>query len=129
MEKESEKILIIEDEEDNLYFTLQTLKRVGYTVVAAKSGEIGLEKLKEEKPDLVILDVILPGIDGWEVLKKIKTEFKDQKVPVILLTVKNQDKDKLGGYIIGADYYIPKPFNIQVLLQAVADVLQEYSRK
>lgn len=129
MEKESEKILVIEDEDDNLYFILQSLKRAGYTVVGAKSGEDGLTKFKEENPDLVILDVLLPEMDGWEVLKKIKTEFKDQKVPVILLTVKGKDKDKLEGYIIGADYYIPKPFNIQVLLQAVVDVLQEYSEK
>ena len=121
MEEEKQKILLIEDEEDNRYFMMHHLQKAGYDVVEAANGEDGLKKIEEAKPDLVILDVILPGINGWQVLKHLKTKFKG--IPVIMLTVKGSDKDKLGGYIIGADYYISKPFNIPLLLRAVEQLL------
>ena len=123
------KVLVIEDDPDALKFITESLKRAGYRVTGAGSGEDGLEKFREEKSDLVILDIALPGIDGWEVLKKIKSGWRSKKIPVIMLTAKDSDTDKLKGYDFGADFYVTKPFNIQKLLPVVRNIIMEHFKK
>ena len=123
------RILVIEDDSDALKFITESLKRVGYKVIGVGSGEEGLEKFREEKQDLVILDITLPGIDGWEVLKKIKSGWRSKKIPVIMLTAKDSDTDKLKGYDFGADFYVTKPFNIQKLLPVIRNIIMERSKK
>lgn len=127
MPKVFEKILVVDDDPDTLSFVKQTLEKLDYKVTTAETGETGLEKLTEEKPDMVILDVLLPGIDGWKVLEKVKSAGGEAP-PVILLTVKGQNKDKLRGYTIGAEYYLSKPFSMQALIQAVETVVKEHAK-
>jgi len=129
MEMLPKKILVIEDDSDTLKFITESLKRASYRVTGAGSGEDGLEKFREEKPDLVILDIALPGIDGWEVLQKIKSGWKSKKIPVIMLTAKDSDTDKLKGYDFGADFYVTKPFNIQKLLPVIRNIIMEHFKK
>ena len=128
MEIIGKKILVVEDDPDTLMYISQVLKRAGYAVTGAVSGEEGLEKFRDIRPDLVILDVMLPGMDGWEVLKKIKSGFRSRKTPVIMLTAKDTDSDKLKGYEFGADFYVTKPFNMQKLLPVIRNMITEYSK-
>jgi len=128
MEIIGKKILVVEDDPDTLMYISQVLKRAGYAVTGAVSGEEGLEKFRDIRPDLVILDVMLPGIDGWEVLKKIKSGFRSRKTPVIMLTAKDTDSDKLKGYEFGADFYVTKPFNMQKLLPVIRNMITEHSK-
>jgi len=125
---ELKKILVVDDEEDVRLFISQTLSRMGYEVLEAETGEIGLQKFVEEKPDLVVLDVLLPRVSGWAILEEIKSN-KENKAPVIMLTVKGADKDKLKGYIIGADYYLSKPFSMQALLQVINNVTEDLAKQ
>lgn len=123
MEAKLKKILIIEDDPDELVSLSQILKRSGYITIGAPTGEEGLKKFKEKKPDLVILDVMLPGIDGWEVLRRIKSGIKSRKVPVIMLTGKSEDEDKIRGYEFGADFYVAKPYNVNTLLPIIREII------
>ena len=100
----------------------ESLRKKGYVVHGEATGEKGLDVFERESPDLVILDVQLPGMDGWAVLEKIKTA-PDRKVPVIMLTVEGGEREKLRGYIIGADYYIGKPFSIEMVATTVKELL------
>lgn len=120
------KILIIEDEESIRGFLKINLKRNGYEVIEADNGELGVKLALKEKPAIIILDVMLPGIDGFKVCKIIRNE--DEKVGIIMLTAKSQDLDKIMGLEYGADDYIIKPFNpmelllrIKVLLRRISD--------
>lgn len=122
---ELKKILIIEDDPEERLILSRELKKEGFIVYEAPTGEEGLRIFKEDKPDLVILDVVLPGIDGWEVLRRIKKGPLSRKVPVIMLTGKTEDKDKIKGYEIGADYYVTKPYNINRLLPVIKNMIEE----
>jgi len=123
MENKLKKILVMEDEPDALMMLSMALKSSGYIVFGAPNGEEGLKIFREEKPDMVILDVVMPGMDGWEVLQKIKAGFKSKRVPVIMLTGKSEDADKVKGYDYGADFYVTKPYNIQKLLPVIRDII------
>ena len=122
---ELKKILVIEDDPEERLILSRELKKAGYIVYEAPTGEEGLKIFKEDKPDLVILDVVLPGIDGWEVLRRIKKGPISRKVPVMMLTGKSQDQDKIKGYEIGADYYVTKPYNIGKLIPVIKSLIEE----
>ncbi|WP_343763025.1 response regulator transcription factor [Clostridium oceanicum] len=120
------KILIVEDEESIRGFIKINLKMNNFMVLEASSGEEGVKKAKLEKPDVVILDVMLPGIDGFKVCSILREEFP--KIGIIMLTAKSQDMDKIMGLEYGADDYIIKPFNpleltlrIKALLRRVVE--------
>lgn len=115
------KILIIEDEESIRGFLKINLKRNGYEVIEADNGELGVKLALKEKPAIIILDVMLPGIDGFNVCKIIRNE--DEKVGIIMLTAKSQDLDKIMGLEYGADDYIIKPFNPMELLLRIKALL------
>jgi len=119
------KILIIEDEESIRGFLKINLKRNGYEVIEADNGELGVKLALKEKPAIIILDVMLPGIDGFKVCKIIRNE--DEKVGIIMLTAKSQDLDKIMGLEYGADDYIIKPFNPMELLLRVKALLRRIS--
>ncbi len=125
MELEPKRILLVEDDRDTLTVLRENLKRAGYQVVEAQSGEEGLVAFKQYKPDLVILDVALPGIDGWEVLRRIKAGPISRKTPVVMLTGKTDNADRIKGYEIGADFYMTKPYNVQKLLTVVRSIVRE----
>ena len=119
------KILIIEDEESIRGFLKINLKRNGYEVIEADNGELGVKLALKEKPAIIILDVMLPGIDGFKVCKIIRNE--DEKVGLIMLTAKSQDLDKIMGLEYGADDYIIKPFNPMELLLRIKALLRRIS--
>ena len=119
------KILIIEDEESIRGFLKINLKRNGYEVIEADNGELGVKLALKEKPAIIILDVMLPGIDGFKVCKIIRNE--DEKVGIIMLTAKSQDLDKIMGLEYGADDYIIKPFNPMELLLRIKALLRRIS--
>lgn len=119
------KILIIEDEESIRGFLKINLKRNGYEVIEADNGELGVKLALKEKPAIIILDVMLPGIDGFKVCKIIRNE--DEKIGIIMLTAKSQDLDKIMGLEYGADDYIIKPFNPMELLLRIKALLRRIS--
>ena len=116
------KILIIEDEKDMVTGLKFNLEARDYTVIAAYDGEAGYKKALSEKPDLVILDLMLPKLNGYEVCKILKKEIPD--LPIIMLTAKSQEAEIVTGLELGADDYITKPFSVLELLARIKAVLR-----
>ena len=119
----NERILIVDDEEDVLELVQYNLERSGYHVETAISGEQALTKTKKKTPDLIILDLMLPGMDGLEVCKKLKSDVKTEGVPIIMLTAKGEEADIVTGLELGADDYVTKPFSPKVLVARVRRLL------
>jgi len=113
------KVLVCDDERHIVRLIQVNLERQGYNVVTAFDGKEGLEKIRSERPNLVVLDVMMPYMDGFEVLKTIRREPETENLPVIMLTAKAQDKDVFEGYHYGADMYLTKPFNPMELISFV----------
>ncbi|MCU0562093.1 MAG: response regulator transcription factor [Desulfobacterales bacterium] len=124
-----QRILVVDDEEDILELVRYHLAREGYDVVASASGEDALKKAKREAFDLVVLDLMLPGLDGLEVAKALKADAKTKSLPLIMLTAKGEDADVVAGLELGADDYITKPFSPRVLIARVKTVLRRRSRE
>ncbi len=118
-----ENILIVDDEEDVLELVRYNLDKNGYNTETATTGEEALAKARAKLPDLVILDLMLPGIDGLEVCKKLKSDVKTQYIPVIMLTAKGEEADIVTGLELGADDYVTKPFSPKVLVARVRRIL------
>ncbi len=114
-----EKILIVDDSEDNLFILSARLKNAGYAVVAARDGVEGLKKAKKEQPDLILLDILMPKMDGYETCKRLKRDERTEFIPVIMLTAKTELDDVVKGLEIGADDYITKPFQASALIARV----------
>jgi two-component system, OmpR family, alkaline phosphatase synthesis response regulator PhoP len=123
-----ESILVVEDEEDILELVKYNLAKEGYRVSGAASGEVGLKNARSSLPDLIVLDLMLPGIDGLEVCKILKNDSKTQHIPVIMLTAKSEDSDIITGLEIGADDYLAKPFTPKVLIARVRTVLRRKAK-
>jgi len=117
MEEKSMNILLLEDELGIRSFVKVNLKREGYTVIEASSGEEAIEKLEKEKIDIALLDVMLPGISGFDVCKYIREKHKN--IRVIMVTAKGQEEDKISGLSYGADDYVVKPFSVKELIARV----------
>ena len=118
------KVLVCDDERHIVRLIQVNLERQGYTVVTAFDGKEGLEKIRSEKPNLCVLDVMMPYMDGFEVLKALRREPETENLPVIMLTAKAQDKDVFEGYHYGADMYLTKPFNPMELVTFVKRIAQ-----
>lgn len=115
-------ILIVDDEVELLEMLQSIFERAGYTkILTAASGKVALKILREQKPDIVILDVMMPGMDGFSVLKEIR---KTSKIPVVMLTARGDDEDKFTGFENGADDYLLKPFLSKELLYRVRAILK-----
>lgn len=125
----NEKILVVEDEKDISRMIDYNLKKEGYRTVLAYDGPSGAALAARERPALVLLDIMLPGMDGLEVLKRLRFDAKTASLPVILLTAKSEETDKVVGLELGADDYITKPFSIKELLARVKSVLRRASAK
>lgn len=115
-------IMVVEDEASIRKFITINLERNGYAVSEADSGEKALELIKEKKPGLIVLDVMLPGIDGFEVLKKVRQDYPE--ILVVMLTARGQDVDKIAGLELGADDYMVKPFNPRELTARIKTILR-----
>ncbi len=122
------KILIIDDTELMVKLTTDILKERGYDVVSASNGVDGIKMVMSEKPDLVLLDVVMPGIDGFEVCKLLRKDESNNLMPIIMLTAQGNEEDKLAGLELGADDYITKPFNPRELISRVKNTLLRIDR-
>lgn len=119
------RIMVVDDEPDIVYLTKIILEKEGYGVVEALSGEECLEKLKKEKPDLILLDVMMKGINGWEVCKKIKEEKKTKEIPVVMFTIRTSKDSVRKSFECRADEHVNKPFSKEELLKTVRELLKK----
>jgi two-component system phosphate regulon response regulator PhoB len=119
-----EKILVVDDEEDILELVEYNLAKNGYQVTCVATGEDALKRARSELPDLVVLDLMLPGVDGLEVCKILKNDRKTSYIPIVMLTAKGEEADIVTGLELGADDYVTKPFSPRILLARVRAVLR-----
>lgn len=119
-----QKLLIVDDEEDILELLRFNLSSEGFEVVCAATGEEALEKLKFEAPDLILLDLMLPGVDGLEVARRLKSHSRTREIPLVMLTAKGEEGDIVKGLELGADDYVTKPFSRKVLAARIRAVLR-----
>jgi two-component system, OmpR family, alkaline phosphatase synthesis response regulator PhoP len=119
-----ETILVVEDEEDIRELLKYNLEKEGYQVFGAATGEEGLRAVRDRRPDLILLDLMLPGLDGLEVCRRIRGEAQTQPLPIIMLTAKGEEADIVTGLELGADDYIVKPFSPRVLLARLRAALR-----
>ncbi len=122
-----EHLLIVDDEEDILELLSYNLKREGYRITTADTGEIALREAKSNVPDLMILDLMLPGIGGLDICRILKNNISTESVPIIMLTARGEEADIVTGLEMGADDYITKPFSPRVLTARVKAVLRRKS--
>ena len=120
---DKKRVLVVDDEPDVLLLCRVNLEFEGYDVATAPDGEAGLEACRELKPDVVLLDVMMPKMDGWQVLEAIKADEDLAHIPVVMLTAKVQDEDQIRGWSAGAAEYITKPFSPLSLSQVIGDVI------
>ncbi|MDO8603305.1 MAG: response regulator [Candidatus Omnitrophota bacterium] len=119
------KILMVDDEEDILKVLRFRLEANDYEVLTASDGQEGLNKARSEKPDLVILDLMLPKLDGYKVCRMLKFDEAYKSIPIIIFTAKAQRKDEELGMEMGADAYISKPFEPEILLAKIKELLSK----
>lgn len=124
-----ERILVIEDDDDIQVLIRHHLSKEGFKVVIAVSGEDGSNKLSKEPFDCVLLDLMLPGMDGLDVCRLMKKNAKTQHIPVIMVTAKGEESDIVSGLELGADDYIIKPFSPRILVARVRSTLRRKSRE
>jgi two-component system response regulator VicR len=124
MAEEEKRLVCIEDEPEMIDLVRLILSRKGFTVIGANGGVEGLEVVRRERPDLILLDLMMPDMDGWEVYQQIKADEELREIPVVVVTAKAQSIDKvLGLHIAKVDDYITKPFGPQELLESVEKIL------
>ena len=124
-----EKILIVDDEEDILSLVEYNLRKEGYRTIGVKTGEAALQLVEEETPDLIILDLMLPEMDGLEVCRILKSNENTSDIPIIMLTAKGEETDIVVGLEIGADDYVTKPFSPRVLLARTKALLRRKTKE
>ena len=125
----NERILVVDDEEDILELVRYNLAKEGYRVTSALTGEDALKKALSETFDLIELDLMLPGIDGLEVAKRLKNSLKTEQVPIVMLSAKGEEADIVTGLELGADDYITKPFSPRIMIARVRTALRRKTRK
>ena len=118
-------VLVVDDNPDSIRIVQTILKGSGYEVASAMSGAAALDSIAARPPAVILLDVMMPGMSGLEVLERLRDQTRNAPIPVILVTAKTQDEDVIAGYRYGADYYIPKPFTSKQLLYGIRLVLGE----
>ena len=119
-----EKILLVDDEEDIAELIKYNLEREGYNLICVYTGEACLQKVKEAMPDLVLLDLMLPQMDGLSVCRNLKGDLKTEHIPVVMLTAKGEESDIVAGLELGAEDYISKPFSTKVLVARIRAVFR-----
>jgi two-component system response regulator VicR len=126
--EEKRRIVCVEDEADMIDLVKLILEREGFEVIGALGGEEGIQAIRRERPDLILLDLMMPDIDGWEVYHQIRADHELKNIPVIVVTAKAQSIDKvLGLHIAKVEDYVTKPFGAQELLRSVEKVLNANS--
>ena len=125
----AKKVLIVEDEKDILQLVKLYLEKEGYRIVTASTGSEGLAQVRTEKPDLVVLDLMLPEIDGLEICKRLRSSPDTAMLPIIMLTAKAEESDTIIGLELGADDYVTKPFSPKTLVARVKALFRRLERK
>ncbi|MCK4912769.1 MAG: response regulator [Candidatus Omnitrophica bacterium] len=125
---DKEKILLIEDERDMAYAVTLQLEAEGYDVINAYDGYEGFQKAKSDKPNLIILDLMLPKIEGYKVCRMLKFDDKYKSIPIILFTSRAQESDRETSKEVGADAYVAKPFEPEILLSKIKELLKTKSK-
>ncbi len=118
------KILVVDDERNIVEAIVYNLQKAGFRTLAAYDGKRALELAQREIPDLITLDVMIPEMDGWEVCRQLRQDTRTKRIPVIMLTVKNDETDKVVGLELGADDYLTKPFSPKELVARVKAILR-----
>ena len=126
MLQQRKKILVVDDERHIVRLVQVNLERAGYQVVTAFDGKEALKKVDAEKPNLIVLDVMMPHMNGFETLKRLRANAATKSIPVIMLTAKAQDADVFRGWASGVDCYLTKPFNPMELLTFVKRIFESY---
>jgi two-component system response regulator VicR len=127
--REKKRILCIEDDQEMIDLMRLILTRKGFELIGSLGGATGLKNIQNEKPDLILLDLMMPEMDGWEVYQKIKSDETTRDIPVVVVTAKAQSIDRvLGLQIAKVDAYISKPFSPQELLDSISAVLQRETK-
>jgi two-component system alkaline phosphatase synthesis response regulator PhoP len=124
----NETILMVDDEEDIVELVAFNLKRERYAVVTATTGEEAMRLAREQRPHLIVLDLMLPGVDGLEVTRHLKADPGTRHIPIVMLTAKGEEADIVAGLELGADDYITKPFSPRVLVARVKAVLRRKTK-
>ncbi len=119
------KILIVDDEPDLVETLRFALELEGYKVLVAVNGEEGLNTARQEKPDLILLDLMLPKLDGYKVCRLLKFDERYKSIPILMLTAKTQDKDRMLGKETGANEYLTKPFDMDELMAKIKSYLKK----
>jgi DNA-binding response OmpR family regulator len=119
------KILVVDDEVDLVKTVSFSLEAEGYTVLVSYNGEDALNQARKENPDLILLDIMLPKLDGYKVCRLLKFDERYKHIPVLMLTAKTQEKDKIVGMETGADEYIAKPFDMDELMEKIKTYLNK----
>lgn len=114
------KILVVDDSPTERFFFAQVLAKNGYQVITAESGEEGIAKAKEERPDLIVMDVVMPGINGFQATRAISRDDATKHIPIIMCTSKSQETDKIWGMRQGAKEYLVKPIDQAELLRKIS---------
>jgi two-component system alkaline phosphatase synthesis response regulator PhoP len=118
------KILVVEDEADLLDLVVYNLRKEGFRPIRAESGEKALEVVRTERPDLILLDLMMPGVDGLEVCRRLRANEATADIPIVMMTAKAEESDAVVGLSLGADDYVKKPFGVKELLARVRAVLR-----
>lgn len=124
-ETAAKKILVVDDEPDVASLLTLMLKSQGYNVISAGDGQEALEKARGENPDLILLDIMLPRLDGYKVARMLKFDENFSHIPIIMLTAKIQERDRQTGLEMGANDYVTKPFDTAALLGKIKDLLEK----
>lgn len=123
-----EKILVIEDDADIQELLKFNLAKEGYSVLVATSGEDGLRLATHNLPDLIVLDLMLPKLDGLEICKRVRAHSRASAIPIIMLTAKSEESDVVTGLEVGADDYLAKPFSPKVLIARIRNILRRHEK-
>ena len=121
------RILSIEDDPEMSSLIQLIFERKGHRVIGARRGELGLELIKSLKPDVLLLDLMLPDIDGWELYRQMKTDKELAKVPIIIVSARSEEQDAISGFhVIDNDRFIQKPFEVKELIDTVTHMLEKW---
>jgi DNA-binding response OmpR family regulator len=123
------KILVVDDEDDILHFLELVLREKGYDVATASGGHEALTKAQIERPNLILLDIMMPQMDGWEVLKLLRVDEGTAEIPVAMLSARTEAKDRVQGLQEGAIDYICKPFSLQELLVKIETIFEQVGQR
>jgi two-component system alkaline phosphatase synthesis response regulator PhoP len=122
------QIYVVEDEKDLVELLQYNLEKEGYRVLSSLDGAEALKRIPEKTPDLILLDLMLPGVDGLTICKKLKSDPKTAHIPIVMLTAKAEESDKVVGLELGADDYVAKPFSVKELMARVKAVLRRFEK-